>query len=86
MVGTPSRLGNPASVTGSIPPGKIWQNCMLAPPWMVGAPSCREFWIRQCPMTKIVVKRNVCNTNEVARTENAQKTKLKLDPVLKKIA
>ena len=28
--------------------GKIWQNCMLAPPPGVGAPSSGKSWIRHC--------------------------------------
>ena len=28
--------------------GKIWLNCMLAPPWRVGAPSSGKSWIRHC--------------------------------------
>ena len=28
--------------------GKIWQNCMLVPPWGVGAPSSGKSWIRYC--------------------------------------
>ena len=54
----------------------IWQTCMLASPWRVGAPSYGESWIRPClecygVLVGSVVKRqknlrpacNVCNVS-----------------------
>ena len=33
--------------------GENWQNCMLAPPWGVGAPSLGKSWIHHCKVSPV---------------------------------
>ena len=55
--------------------GKIWQNCMLAPPWAVGTPSSGKSWIRHC-----CIQSNVTHLTHVKRVESVLCIKWPLTP------